>query len=154
MKVKLEDIIEAIEMQSEENRAYLNLKTGEVVYVSLDELSMAEEEEGEFETLPEWRQNELKLAIDIVENFEEYVSLPTRFEINEYRMMENFCFSLNDNNKSEILLHSIKGKGAFRRFKDNAIRLRIASNWYDYRNNCYKEIAREFCESNNINYID
>ncbi|WP_147532281.1 UPF0158 family protein [Bacillus marasmi] len=153
MKVKLEDIIEGIEMQSEENRAYLNLKTGGVVYVSLDELSMAEEEE-DFETLPEWQQNELKLAIDIVENFEDYVSLRACIEINEYRMMENFCFSLKDNNKSEILLHSIKGKGAFRRFKDNAIRLGIVSKWYDYRNNCYKEIAREFCESNNINYID
>lgn len=34
MQVKLEQIIEVIELQSEENRSYLNLKTGEFVSVS------------------------------------------------------------------------------------------------------------------------
>ncbi|NMD72893.1 hypothetical protein HHO41_22005 [Bacillus sp. DNRA2] len=153
MKVKLKDIIEGIEMQSEELRSFFNLKTGEVVYVPLEALSMAEEGE-EVENLSDWQQDDVETAIDIIENFDAYVSLPTSFEINEYKMIEGFCFSLSDNNKRDMLLNSIKGKGAFRRFRDNVNRLGIERQWYEYRDNCYKEIARELCESNNIGYID
>ena len=152
MKVKLEDIIEGMEMQSEDNKSYLNLKTGEVINVSREALMLAEDEV-EYDHLPEWQQDEVKTAIDIVESFDNYALLPTSFEINEYDMMESFCFSLSDLNKQEILLNSIRGKGAFRRFKDNVNRLGLVSQWYDYRDNSIKEIAREFCESKNIDSI-
>ena len=40
MQVKLEHIIEGMEMQSEENYSYLNLETGEIVYVSREALNI------------------------------------------------------------------------------------------------------------------
>lgn len=153
MQVKLEHIIEGMEMQSEENRSYLNLKTGEIIYVSREALLIAEDEE-EYEHLPEWQQDEVKIAFDIVETFNIYVSLPSSYDINEYNLMEAFSFSLSDYRKRDILLDSIHGKGAFRRFKDNVNRLGISNQWYDYRNKRYREIAIEFCESRNIDYID
>ncbi|WP_332696454.1 UPF0158 family protein [Halalkalibacter lacteus] len=131
MKVKLEHIV------------------GEIVCVSSASLWIAEDEE-EFDHLPEWQQDEVKLAYDIVESFDKYASLPTSFDIHEYDMMERFCYSLSDQKKQDILLNAIRGKGAFRRFKDDVYRLEIAEQWYDYRDHCYKEIAKEFCKSNNI----
>ncbi len=56
-------------MQSEENKSYLYLKTGEVINVSREVLMIAEDEE-EYDHLPDWQQDEMKIAIDIVESFE------------------------------------------------------------------------------------
>ncbi|MFB6467874.1 UPF0158 family protein [Cytobacillus sp. Hz8] len=153
MQVKLEHIIEGMELQSEENHPYLNLKTGEIVYVSLEALLIAKDGE-KYEHLPEWQQKEVKLALKIVETFNEYASLPSSYDINEYDMKEDFCFSLSDIKKKERLLNSIRGKGAFRRFKDNVNRFGIYNQWYDYRVKNYKEKAIEFCESRNNDYIE
>ena len=38
LRVKLSDIIEGLEFQSDEGSSYLNTTTGEVVYVSTEEL--------------------------------------------------------------------------------------------------------------------
>jgi hypothetical protein len=46
------------------------------------------------------------------------------------------------------LLRSIEGKGAFRRFKDALHRHGIEMNWYAYKDEAYKEIARDWCEEN------
>ncbi|WP_277874644.1 hypothetical protein [Mesobacillus harenae] len=43
MQVKLEDILEGMEMQSEESHSYLNLETGEILYVSREALLIAED---------------------------------------------------------------------------------------------------------------
>ncbi|MBS4193231.1 hypothetical protein KHA94_24375 [Bacillus sp. FJAT-49705] len=153
MKVKLEHILEGMEMQSEESNSYLNLETGEIVIVSHEAILMAEDGE-EYDHLPDWQQEEVKLAYAIVDSFDNYTSLPTSFDIHEYDMMERFCYSLPDHKKQDILLDSIRGKGAFRRFKDNVNRLGIAEQWYEYRDHCFKEIAREFCQSNNIAFIE
>lgn len=153
MKVNLEEIIEGMEMQSEENRSFLNLKTGEVVFVSQEVLMIAEDDE-EHENLPEWQQDELEIAKTLVFTIDEYASLPSSFEINEYNMMKDFCYSLSDQQKRDLLLNSIHGKGAFRRFKDKIHQLEISDQWYALREQKYKEIAIEFCESKNLDYTE
>lgn len=87
------------------------------------------------------------MAIDVIENFNNYEELPTQFEINEYEMMEDFCFTLTDKHQN-ILLNGIRGRGAFRRFKDTVHDLGIAEEWYRYRDECYKRIAIKWCEHN------
>ncbi|EKN66892.1 hypothetical protein BABA_13427 [Neobacillus bataviensis LMG 21833] len=152
MQVKLEHIIEGMEMQSEENRSYLNLKTGEIVYVSQEALAIADDGE-DYEHLPEWQQEDVKLAYDIVDSFDQFAGLPSSFDIDEYEMMESYCNSLSDSKTQDALLASIRGKGAFQRFKDSVNRLGISDQWYDYRDMKYEEIAIEFCKSKNIDYI-
>lgn len=153
MRVKLEDIREGMELQSEESSSYLHFKTGEIINLSNEALIIAEDEE-EYDHLPDWQQEEVKTAIKIVENFEEYTLLPSQFDINEYDMMQRFCLSLSDIKVKEKLHQAIKGKGAFRRFKDVLYLLGLEKQWYEYRDNSYKEIAREFCKSKNIDYLE
>ncbi|WP_153465478.1 UPF0158 family protein [Sediminibacillus terrae] len=52
------------------------------------------------------------------------------------------------------LLSVIKGRGAFRRFKDTIIDLDIRNEWFEFRDQAYREIAKEFCEKHDIEYID
>ncbi|WP_100407563.1 UPF0158 family protein [Bacillus solitudinis] len=112
---------------------------------------MAEDGE-EFGHLPDWQQEEVELANDIVENDDKYALLPTSFDVHEYNMIEKFCYRLSDQKEQDILLQAISGKGAFRRFKDRINQLGIAEQWYDFRDQCYKEIAKAFCQSKNIDY--
>jgi hypothetical protein len=151
-QVKLQDIIDGMEMQFDETNTYLNLQTGEVIQVSNDDLRTAEEDEP-IDHLSDWEQENLKIAIDVLDHFENYKELPTKFEMNEYGMMEDFCFTLNNQRSKDIMLSSIQGKGAFRRFKDNINQLGIEEEWYAYQQERYKQIAIEWCKDNDIELI-
>ncbi|MGG3564014.1 UPF0158 family protein [Neobacillus rhizosphaerae] len=153
IQVKLNAILEEMELAFEESCSLLNTKTGEIVLLTLDDLRAAENEEP-FDDLPDWQQENRMIAMDVVENFEDYIELPTKYDVNEYDIMENFCFTVRDQRKQDRLLRTIKGKGAFRRFKDNIIDLGIEDQWYSYRTECFKEIAIEWCRENNIECID
>jgi hypothetical protein len=74
--------------------------------------------------------------------------------VNEYEIMENFCLTVSDQRKQESLLTTIKGKGAFRRFKDKIIDFDMEDQWYSYRDERFKQIAIEWCLENKINFIE
>ncbi len=150
-KVNLRDIIDGMEMQFDEWNTYLNRNTGEVISVSQDALRAAEEDEP-LDHLPDWQQEEMKIAIDVIENFENYVELPTKYDINEYQMMEDFCYAFSDGNKKNKLLNAIRGRGAFRRFKDLVSQLNLEEEWYAFRDNAYKEIAIRWCQDYDLEY--
>ena len=64
--------------------------------VTSEDLRAAEDEKP-FEYLPEWEQENRMTAIDVVENFENYIDSPTKYEVNEYEIMENFCLTVVNN---------------------------------------------------------
>ncbi|MEH7306070.1 UPF0158 family protein [Neobacillus drentensis] len=153
IQVKLKDIIEEMEIQFEESRSLLHIKTGEIVLVKSEDLRAVEEEKP-FDHLPEWERENRIIAMDVVENFENYIELPTKYEVNEYEIMENYCLTVSDQRKQESLLRAIKGKGAFRRFKDKIIDFDMEDQWYSYRDERFIQIAIEWCKENNINFIE
>ncbi len=91
---------------------------------------------------------------EIVGNFEDFKELPSKYEIDEYKMVKDFCLTIKDVKIQNILLITIEGKGAFRRFKDAVIEFNIEMDWYSYRDRCYKDLAIEWCQNNDIEYID
>ncbi|WP_087973499.1 UPF0158 family protein [Oceanobacillus rekensis] len=121
--------------------------------VTSDDLRAAEDEKP-FDHLPEWEQENRMTALDVVENFEKYIELPTKYEINEYEAMEDFSIRVSDQGKQDALLRAIKGKGAFRRFKDKIIDFEIEDQWYSYRDERFKQITIKWCHKNNIKYIE
>lgn len=151
--VKLQDIIEELELHLEESRTFLNLKTGEIVSVTSDALRDAEDEEP-FDHLSDWEQEVFKVAINIVENFENYIELPTKYEVNEYEIMEDYCLTVANQEEQNMLLRAIQGKGAFRRFKDKIVEYEIEDQWYSYRDDRFKQIAIKWCQENKVNYIE
>ena len=150
--VKLKDIIDEMEIQSDFHSSYLNKKTGEIVMVTNDHFQVAEDED-DLSDHPEWEQGAIKLAGEVLES-DDYIELPTKFDIHEYSVMEKFCLSLNDEELSDKMYHSIKGKGAFRRFKDNIYECGIEEDWFKYRREAFKRIAIDWCEDNNIPYVE
>lgn len=154
--VKLKDVLEKLESVNDDIKAYYYKKTGEIIAASLEDLRIAEdsEEDDDFAEYPEWQRESIKEAIEIVENWEEYIELPDRFEINEYGIMEKFTLSIEDQRICDDIYHSIKGNGAFRRFKDKIDHYSLDKDWYSFRDNALREIAISWCEENGIIYFE
>ncbi|MFF3021769.1 UPF0158 family protein [Gottfriedia sp. NPDC057948] len=152
-KAKLKYIIEEMEMQMEGYRSFIKIRTGEVFSISEDDLIDAEDEKP-IDDLHDWQIENLEIANEIVENFEDYKELPSKYEIDEYKMIKDFCLTVKDEKKQNLLLITIEGKGAFRRFKDVIIELNIEMDWYSYRDRRYKDLAIAWCQDNDIVYID
>ncbi len=151
--VKLSDIIEAIEFQMDESSAYLNKKTGEVVTVTQEDFEAAENQDA-LDEYPEWQHESIKTAQEILDHEEDFIGLPTKYDVHEYQIMERFILSIKDREISDALYRAIKGKGAFRRFKDDIFRFDIADEWYKYREDAIKQVAIDWCELNQIKFKD
>lgn len=132
MKVKLDDVLMVLEdADNDEIRYSYSVNKEKIVYFSN---SLYNEEE--------------------YDEDDDYIDLPDSYEINEYRMMENFVYSLPKGKNQTILYNAIQGRGAFRRFKDKLNEIGMAKTWFDYRDQQYKEIALEWCEENDIEVIE
>ena len=144
IKVKFGDIEIAMEADpSFEHGSHVNRKTGEVVTITEEE-RVAMESDEPLEDYPEWLRNSVAAARDVEEHPENYASLPDRFSFNEYLMRR---FSEHQEDKvADRLLRAIRGKGAFRYFRDEIRRLNVEDAWYEYRREEMISIARAWCE--------
>jgi hypothetical protein len=152
IQVKLQEILEGLEFQSDEYFSYLNTTTGEVVSVTTEELRAAEEE-APLEDFPAWQHDASRIAGEILET-DHYLPLPDRFEIHEYQIMERFCLAVDDEDMRNDLCDVIRGRGAFRRFKDRMQLYGMAEEWYRYRDAALREIAVAWCEEHGIPYTE
>jgi hypothetical protein len=64
VQVKLQDILEGMDFQSDEQSSFLNLTTGEVVSITDEELRAAENDEP-LEDFPEWQHDAIRSAKDM-----------------------------------------------------------------------------------------
>lgn len=148
-RVSVGAIVEGLEMQSDDMHSFLHRPTGRVVTVSDDALAAAEEDD------EEWVSNEeLADARKIVTTADEYLALPDRVDTDEYRMMERFAISIVDSRARDEALTSLRGRGAFRYFKDTVYRLGLTKSWFAFRRECYCEVARAWCETHGVEYDD
>ena len=133
MKVKLSEVIDALDFTNDEIEYYYNPTNGEIFMSNI----------GDYENLNEDELDEL---------FEKSIMLPTRYDINEYEMMEDFAETIDDTRFQNQLYISLNGRGAFRRFKDTCINFDIIDAWYKFRDKKYKELAINWCKENNIEF--
>ncbi len=148
--VSLQEVVSGMELQSDVSHAFLNKATGRVVTINDEEIAMAEDGAPPYE-LPEWQQEVLQLTIEVL-NSDDYVRLPDQFEIYEYHIMEDFCYSVQTVRIQDELLYAIHGKGAFRHFKNAIHRHHIEGSWYAYRQQAFEKIAIFWLEKHGIAY--
>lgn len=150
--VLLKDIVDALEMQSDEALSFVDLDTGQVETVSIELLGKAEEsgDDGDPD-LPAWQMPEWELAKRIAIS-DRFRKLPTKFDVHEWEIMRDFADSVASERISEELLNAIHGAGAFRYFKDTLRRHRMEKVWYAFRTEALTEIARDWCEENHVEW--
>ena len=62
--------------------------------------------------------------------------------------------AVDDDDRRDSLCNAIRGRGAFRYFKDKIHEYGIADDWYQYRDDAIREIAIGWCEENGIRYTE
>jgi hypothetical protein len=148
--VRLNDIVDALEMQFDESSSFLDLDTGQVETVSHTLLREAEKfGDDEKPDLPTWQKQEWEIAKRIVST-DRYQKLPTKFDVHEWAIMHDFSRSVESERIREDLLHAIHGAGAFRNFKDTLRRHRIESAWFAFHSEALRQIALNWCEENHL----
>jgi hypothetical protein len=102
LKIDLAELVFAFENASWEAEYYLNRETGEIILIG----SMITDSEG------------ITAQIEDVTDNNRYLRVPHVEPRDGYRDMERFIETVKDKNLNQLLSLAIKGKGAFRRFKD------------------------------------
>jgi myo-inositol catabolism protein IolC len=149
--VSLRDFVGEMQALSDDRRVYLNKVNGEFIMIFDDDLRMAESDIAD--ELLEWPAEPVQDLKKVLSS-DDYLELPSTFDIHEYEIMERFCLSVQDQEISDVLLGKIKGSGAFRRFKDTIYRYGIEQDWFRYRDAAYKEIAISWLEAKGIACTD
>ena len=148
-KIRLPSLADAFEESFDGWEQYLNKDTGRIIAVP--------ESKGICDDPDEWEE-----IISMIEEGEQFVRLPNQYEINEYRIMEDFAnFAggglkyVSKEQAREIghkLYEALQGRSAFRRFKNTLNHYGIADEYYAYRHSYYVELAKEWCQDHEIGF--
>jgi hypothetical protein len=154
LPVRLKDVIDAMEPLNDDWQAFIHRNTGELVSFSAEEALQAEGE-GKDEDEDEHEMDGPQYA-KIREAFSsaDFVQLPGAMDFDEYSVMEDFCFTVQEPDLQKRLLEAIRGSGAFRRFKQLTRSAGVEERWFEHRDRALQELAREFLEQADIPFHD
>ena len=151
LPVSLQAVIDEMDTFGDEFHPYLNPLTGELVTLRDEEIPAAEQDEA-LDDDSEWEPDEIQAARDVVSSAD-YVPLPSKFEIQEWAIMQRFCCAVEDADLRRELQDQIHGAGAFRRFKDTLSRHNLIDVWFAYRQAAFADIAMAWLEEHHIPYV-
>lgn len=149
--IKIDDLVDGFETLGDENSAYADRETGRVFTV-WDDMKRAAEDEGDDEAVTNWSEAAMKQVREILADFrhKRYVPLPTKWDFHEYRHMERFIGTVGSPAAVEELERAIRGKGAFRHFKDTAAHHGLIDAWYKFRDEALREHLLGWAKRNNL----
>ena len=150
LPVSLHAVAEKMQEGSDESFAHIHRTTGELFTILQEEIDIVERDKPRDE-LADWQQEMVQQTERVLAS-DDFLPLPTQYEIHEYDIMERFCESITDERVADDLLRRIRGSGAFRRFKDGVLRHGIADQWYQFRDRALESIAAKWLEMHEIPY--
>jgi hypothetical protein len=169
LKVDLEDLKDAFNSAFDEMQHYLDLETGEVILVTSDtrrqleallETTEAEAVETineaiQNENIPDWQKDSLYSAAQVEFGFNSrFIEIPQADSRQGYEDMEIFIETVSNRNLRELLQVAIRGKGAFRRFKDVlATYPQERERWFQFHNQRLHQRVLDWLDDENINPI-
>ena len=131
--VKLSEIKDALDSVDISSTCYFNKETNEILWqwdYNKEYSTYKEEDE----------------ANDNIINMFDY------FYKNDYDIMQDFIDTIEDINLREKLYYATRGRGAFSRFRYIIESNDLLDDWYKYKDEKYKTIAKEWCVDNNTEF--
>ena len=148
LPVKLQDVIDALEMTEDFNSYFLDRRNGAIEMIT-EEVWSAAENNKPITEYPEW-ERELILKAREIQSTDHFIELPDKLDLDSYEIMESFCHEYPNRQISQRLSDAIKGKGAFRRFKDMIFDLGIQDEWNRFERQSFEETAVDWLEAEGI----
>ncbi len=169
VNIKLQDLMDAFDSGSAEIWNYLDLDTGEIVMVTEDTRQQLEAliEATDAETLeaihmaihnqelPDWEKDSLAGAalVEFADN-SRFVEIPRTDSREGYADMEAFIETVSQAHVQELLQVAIRGKGAFRRFKDVLVDYpEERERWFTFRDERLRQRVLDWLEMEDIHPI-
>lgn len=150
--IRLRDVVAEMDMIGDDFHALLNRITGELATISNEEIRAVEEED-DLEEYPQWQHDSIRKAEEILGS-DDWLELPSKFDVHEWEIMRDFCYSVDDERLSSELLDAIHGSGAFRHFKNTVHYRGVEQDWYRFRQEALEQIARDWLERHDIPFVE
>ena len=147
--ISLREVVEALDLQSDELSSYLDPDSGEIITFNEEEAGIAER--GNWDSAPQWMRETLPKIKRALED-ERILELPDRVHIDEWRMMQDFADQQTDCHCRVALSDAVHGSGAFRLFRRTIVQLGIEEQWRRYRDKAMERVARDWLEENGLKY--
>jgi len=139
LKINLDELCEAMENSSYENEYYLDLETGEILFLS----EYMDDEETE------------KLRERLDDDPDRYEPIPKAESHVGYEDMRDFIATVENEHLAELLEVAINGKGAFRRFKDVLLSYpEERERWFQFKDDRIQERALEWLDDNDVTLLE
>jgi hypothetical protein len=139
LKIDLDELCSAIEDNSYEHEYYLDLETGEILFLS--------------EYLDDEERGKLRGRIDDAPH--RYERIPKAESHEGYEHMVDFIATVKDERLVELLEVAINGKGAFRRFKDVLLKYpEERERWFQFKDDRMEEKAMEWLGDIDVSLIE
>jgi hypothetical protein len=151
--VSLQELVDALDFRPAEFSSYLDRVTGAIYTVSDEAFRIAEGDGTSWGPVPEWQEEEVELARCIAAS-DRYLALPGSWDIHEWNIMSQFCYSIADDDIRAECLTAISGRGAFRRFKDRLAQYGLQDGWDKFRRQALRALAIEWCEANAVPFVE
>ena len=148
MRVDLEEIIYAMDFMDEGSGAYYHKKSEIVLSISKREY-LAAKTGVDIDNYPEWQQDAVKWAYDIVENEKDYIKLPDKLEFNDNAILKVFIKEIDENLREKIETDLSRGK-EIRFIRENYSEIFEGEEWYEFKDNFFINLAKDWCKGNNI----
>jgi hypothetical protein len=151
--VRLSEIVESWDSSDPWTTFYLNKKTGQIIPITNVEFCEAEKP---FHAAPEpdGSPDNRQIAKAVLDGDERYIRLPSRAELEEYAVMEQFCASVEDDLISETLSETLKDIRGSEAFEKALIRYGLAEDFHAWHRRESKSAAKEWCETHDIVFIE
>jgi len=125
-------------------QGYVDIANGRVVLFGEDfSEDMADRDESE--------EERLEHVFSIEDQWQQYVALPNVYD-EEKEIMRRFASDLEDADQRSVLLQVVQGSGAVARFERQLKKMLLTENWQLYMLEYLRNVARDWCEENAIEY--
>ena len=141
----MQDLASALE-QSDAFAGYVDLAEGRVIVCG--DAALTAEDTGASDA------NQLERALSIEDDWQRYVALPNACDVDMKQVLHQFAEILTEDDGKNQLLAALQGTGAVTRSERLLRRLGLESHWQKHLHHYFMEIARDWCEENNIEYED
>jgi hypothetical protein len=138
LKINIDDLCEAMDDNSLDQEYFLDLETGEILFVS--------------DYMDEEETSGLKERIE--EDFQRYERIPKAESYQGYQDMVDSISTVDNERLVELLEVAINGKGAFRRFKDVLLSYpEDRERWFQFKDEKIEQRAMRWLEDVDITLL-
>lgn len=151
LPVDIDSLAEDLNALPDEASAYVHRESGELLIAPDADVGAYEDEDEPSAFEWDWSDEDLEKLREIARS-SRWVRLPGKYDIHEWSIMERFARSAGEPLGSR-LQSAIRGRGAFRSFRDEIERAGLVESWFAFKHSHIVGLVAEVLEDEKVPYV-